>query len=374
MSAVLLLCALAALAGSLVLLASGTLAPVAALHLAFGAAVLPLILTALREFAPVLTRTRPAAGALRYVPWLAWLAGVLAVAALAGLWRHAHALSVAATLALIAGTITLGWLIYRARAALGDPHPCLYWYGAALALLLAALAAVDLAGTVIPEHYAAARRLHLHLNSFGFVALTAVGTLQVLMPTVTGVDDAGTHRRLRSLFRYALAASIAIGLGAAGARGLALVGAALWLMVLARLAAAWWARYRTPVFAWHGAAPSLAAALLGLVLVLVHGMLHAFGVSSTPTASGLWLCAFLLPLVTGAASHLLPVWLRPQARDWHPHAQRALQRYGGVRAVLFLIAGLLVWNGIVWGYALAAAGLLLLPLGYLAATRGSAGR
>jgi hypothetical protein len=362
MSAVVLLCALAALAGSVLWLATGDPAPVAAFHLAYAAAVLPLILTAMREFAPVLTRTRPANSALRLLPWLALLAGWLAVAALAGILPFTPTLASAAGLALVTALAMLGWLTGRARAALGGPHPCLHWYLAALALLLIALAAVLLVTTAWPQHYEAARRLHLHLNTVGFVALTAVGTLQVLMPTVTGTPDAQAAARLRTDLPLAGVGALSISLGAVSSRWLALAGAALWGIVLTRLALAWWREQRAAIVAWHGAAPSLAAALLGLALLLVDGLLHATGFKAARGSSGLFLCGVLLPLVTGAASHLLPLWMRPAHRDWQLRVQRALQRLGGLRALAFLGAGVLAWRGSALGYALAFAALLLLPV------------
>jgi len=73
MSGVLLLCALAAIGTSLVLLATGGVAPAAIMHVALAAGVLPLILTAMREFVPVLTRTGPAGNPVRQALWLGHL-------------------------------------------------------------------------------------------------------------------------------------------------------------------------------------------------------------------------------------------------------------------------------------------------------------
>jgi hypothetical protein len=45
------------------------------------------------------------------------------------------------------------------------------------------------AGLLWPAGYGALRLVHLHLNTLGFIGLTAIGTLHVLMPTVLGKPD-----------------------------------------------------------------------------------------------------------------------------------------------------------------------------------------
>ena len=100
-----------------------------------------------------------------------------------------------------------------------------------------------------------------------------------------------------------------------------------------------------------GAAPLLAAALLGFVLSIVLGAIApaSESVALDPTAT--FAAGFLLPLVSGAASQLLPVWLRPGVQSaWHAGLRRSLGRYGGVRAILFLIGGTAA--GLGWGYGL----------------------
>jgi len=373
MSGVLLLCALAAIGTSLVLMATGGVAPAAIMHVALATGVLPLILTAMREFVPVLTRTGPAGNPVRQVPWLAMLGGLLAATTLAGALPIRAGIATAAGVALVASATVLGWSMRRARASLGTPHPCMDWYMGALILLVMALTAALTAATVAPHDYVQLRRLHLHLNTVGFIALTAVGTLQVLMPTVTGSTDSGTATRMRVDWRFALAGAIAIAVGAATWRWLALVGFVLWAEALVRLGLSWWRFHRRAIFSLHGAAPSLAAALLGLALSLGDGVLHATGFRSAGS-SALFLCGFLLPLVTGAASHLLPVWLLPGNRAWHSSAQRILQRYGGLRALLFLVSGVLAWNGLAIGYSLACAGIVAMAIAAILAITRRPGR
>ena len=68
---------------------------------------------------------------------------------------------------------------------------------------------------------------------------------------------------------------------------------------------------------------------------------------------------FMLPLVSGAASQLLPVWLRPGVQTgWHAALRRSLGRYGGIRALLFLMAGVAAGLGMEFGLLLGAATLI----------------
>lgn len=326
----------------------------ATLHLLFAVGALPLIFGAMGHFIPVLTRSRAAPPRLAALPIAALVAGVLAVLALAvpAYFAARHA---AATLGATAALIMLGWSRMRRRSTLGRPHPGLAWYEAALACLAAALFAI-LAGAVWPEHMPALRRLHLHLNTLGFIGLTALGTLSVLMPTAAAIPDPHAGPRLRRDLPWALGGSVAVAVGAAAFVPLAFLGAALWAVPLARLALAWRA-LRGVIFAPHGAPPLLAAAFAGFVASLVFGAATPLGHGADPEAA--FVAGFLLPLVAGAASQLLPTWLRPGAQGaWHATLRTQLVRHGGVRAMLFLVAGLAAGAGQRWGLALAAATLL----------------
>ena len=97
------------------------------------------------------------------------------------------------------------WVRQRGRRTLGRPHPGVAWYAAALGCLMLALLAI-LAGLVWPAAYPALRLAHLHLNTLGFIGLSALGTLQVLMPTVLGVQDPDAVQRLRGQLPWALTA------------------------------------------------------------------------------------------------------------------------------------------------------------------------
>jgi len=229
--------------------------------------------------------------------------------------------------------------MWCADAAVGTPHPCLNWYLAALGCLGLALAATLLIHHW-PGQYLSIKRLHLHLNTLGFVGMTALGTLQVLMPTAAGHADEAAARRLRGGLSFALGGTLFVAAGSAWFAPLAWAGAALWAVPVALTAAAWQARYRGQVLAWHGAPPLLAAALLGFALNLVFGVAHGAGVVSGRHALGLFFYAFLFPLVTGALTQLLPVWLRPGAHAaWQEQARARLGRFNGAAALVFLVAG-----------------------------------
>ncbi len=327
----------------------------ATLHLVLAVGAMPLIFGAMSHFIPVLTRSRIAPAGLAALPVLALAGGVLVVAALSlpGMaWgRFAGAFLAAAA----AGTL-LAWSRRRRAGMLGRPHPGLAWYEAALACLVFALLAI-LASAIWPQQWAALRRLHVHLNTLGFIGLTAFGTLAVLLPTVTGRPDPEAGPRLRRDLPLAVAGTVLVAVGAAWFAPLAGIGGALWAIPLVRLAASWLRLYRAEIFAPHGAAPLLAAALAGFFLSLLYGAAALSPAGLTPTS--VYVVGFLLPLVSGAASQLLPVWLRPGVQDdRHARLRGDLGRYGGARAVLFCISGIVSGTGREWGLLLGASTLL----------------
>jgi hypothetical protein len=332
----------------------------AALHLILAVGAMPLIFGAMSHFIPVLTRTRTAAAGLLGIPVLALAGGALAVGALSlpGLFwgRYAGAL-----LALAAAGALLAWSRRRRAAMLGRPHPCLAWYDAALACLVLALVAI-LASAIWPQQTIALYRLHLHLNTLGFVGLTAVSTLAVLLPTVAGRPDPQVGPRLARDLPWAIAGTLLVAVGSAWFGPLAWIGGALWAVALVRLGASWLRLYRAEILALHGAAPLLAAALAGLVLSMIWGAITPMTAAGwfRPTEPALaFVSGFMLPLVSGAASQLLPVWLRPGVQSsWHATLRDRLGRYGGVRAVLFCLGGIAAGTGHEWGLLLGAATLI----------------
>jgi hypothetical protein len=123
------------------------------------------------------------------------------------------------------------------------------------------------------------------------------------------------------------------------------------------IARAWLQLYTHEIFAWHGAAPSLAAAMLGYAATLALGAAHGSHAGSlNPVA--MFIVAFLMPLVTGAASQLLPLWLRPGRQTaWHQSARQHLGYGSGVRALVLLTAGAMLGCGLPWGWLLAVLGV-----------------
>ena len=305
-------------------------------HLVLAAGVMGLITAAMQHFVPVLCRSRGTGLWMSRLPLLMLAAGGLAALTLLGLFPYA-VVSPAALLGVAGVAAMLVWMRGKARAALGGPHPGLAWYVAAMACLAAGLAAIALA-PFLPQWHAALRAFHLHINLYGFIGLTAVGTLQVLMPTVAERPDPQAGLRLRTDLKWAVAGSLLLAAGqAVEVRGLAWAGAALWAWVLGRMGLAWLRLHGRQVFALHGAAPALAAALLGLA----SAMAGTLGVGMTLSTVSTFLPAFLFPLITGTATQLAPVWLRPSDLAWQEDSRRTLGRWGGLRAILFLFAAVL---------------------------------
>jgi hypothetical protein len=315
----------------------------ALIHMVLAAGAMPLIVAAMIYFTPVLTHSRAPSWPVLLLPGLALLAGVAAAMSL--FWRR-DLIMLPALSAMFAAGILLGWIGWRARTMLGRPHPGLRWYLLALASLLLGLLAISIAA-FWPEHWAALRRFHLHINIYGFIGLTAVGTLRVLLPTVAGYTDADTRVRLqRDLYPMAFGALL-MAAGSAWWTWLVWPGLALWLVPLMRFAVPLVLRWRESVWGWHRPGASLGLAVPGLMLVLIAGGLHAAGVLSADVALPLFFYLFLFPLVTGAISYLLPVWIWP-ARNTaaYESAVRCLAWGSGARALGFFIAGVLAWTGL----------------------------
>ena len=296
--------------------------------------VMTLITAAMQHFVPVLTRGRGPERWIARLPWLMAAAGALALLVFADVLDFAW-VGLAATLGLGAAVLMIAWMLRRARQALGRPHPGLDWYVAAMACLALGLAAAALL-PLLPQWHAELRLFHLHINLYGFIGLTAVGTLQVLLPTAADRPDPLAAARLRFDLKWALGGSLALAIGQACLPPLAWLGGALWAWVLGRMGLAWWRLYRSQILGWHGATPLLAAAGAGFACSLIATL------TGTGAPLTLFLPGFLMPLLSGAASQLLPVWIEPgRGSAWHGEARQRLTHWNGVRALLFLAAALL---------------------------------
>lgn len=328
-----------ALLGSVLLAICELGAPPAVVHLAFAVGVVPLIFAAMSHFVPVLTRTGDPAPWVGRLPVLAQAAGVLAVLAMQGLVPY-WLLYGAAAVDLALAAILLNWMAARARASLGSPHPGWRWYGAALGCLMLALLAILLMA-IWPAYWHPLRLFHLHLNTIGLVGLAALGTLPVLLPTALGKPDpeaAGwLHRRLWLVAGGALV----VATGAAVVWPLAVPGAALVLVATLGVLGQWVRRFGIRPMLTDGVTASLLAALAGLMLTLAAGVAHGAGLAPARPTLLAWGAGFLLPLVSGALSQLLPVWRWPGPVTPARRLMRdKLAASGGWRALLFLLAAL----------------------------------
>jgi hypothetical protein len=302
-------------------------------HLVLAVGVMTLITAAMQHFVPVLTRSRGAGGWTARLPFLMLAAGGLALAVFSG-WLDFVWIMLAAALALAGVVGMLGWMRNKARNTLGKPHPGLAWYVAAMACLGLGLIAAAVM-PFVPTWHAELRAFHIHINLYGFVGLTAIGTLQVLMPTAANRADPAVGARLRKDLKWALAGSLLLALGQALWLPLAWLGCALWFRAIGRMAWAWWRLHRARILAWHGAEPVLAAALLGFSFSLA-GVLLALD-NLLPLT--IFLPGFLMPLLVGAAGQLGPVWIetgRNAAR--HAEDRAKITRWNSARALLFLTA------------------------------------
>jgi hypothetical protein len=329
--------------------------PVMALrHALFASGVLPLILGAMLYFVPVLTRSLPAHGAILSIPPTAFVLGAGVVLALSG---HADAVPLLAAGVQLLVCIEIAWILRRRARVLGAPHPGIDWYVYALIALVVALAMI-VSRAFWPEHWGLARNLHLHLNLFGFLGLTAIGTLRVLLPTALGETDPASALFLRRQLPIAASGALAIAFGAAFWKPLAVLGALAWLwsvFQLLRAMGTWRGRW----LLWHAASTSLAAAVLGWALLLLAGMAHAAGYVTSDALFAVLIFGFLLPLVTGATSHLLPVWRWPgRATSAQAQMRQRLTRFSAARVGAFWLsaaAGLAGWDYAVMPGALALA-------------------
>jgi len=360
---------LLALLGSAVLALSGVGSPLAVAHLAFAVGIVPLIFAAMSHFVPVLTRTGDPGRLIARLPGVAQLAGLVAVAAMQGLAPY-WLLHVAAAVDLVLAAILLNWIAARARAALGSPHPGWRWYGAALGCLMMALLAVLLI-PALPLYWKPLRIFHLHLNTLGLVGLAALGTLPVLLPTALGKPDPEAASWLRRRLWLVAGGALVIATGAAVIWPFAAPGAALLLVAALGLIGQWGRRFGFKAMLADGVAASLLAAVAGLLVTLAAGVAHGAGLLPGRPTLLAWGAGFLLPLVTGALSQLLPVWRWPGPALPARHIMRQkLAASGGLRAALFLAGALALLGGFAPAAGLlVASALLLFIAGLLQAVR-----
>lgn len=342
---------------ALVLLSTGSTSTPAIAHLVFAVGIVPLIFAAISHFVPVLTRGRGAPRSLRLLPLLLQFSGAFVFLAFVGEAADST-LQAAAAATLLLALIFTGWLLFRAGATLGRPHPGWRWYLLATVCLALAVALVP-AMSYWPELRRPLRLLHLHLNTLGFIGLTALGTLPVLLPTVLRDPDARAAEQLRRQLPLAAVGVLAVAVGAAGWLPLAIAGALMLLAVTANTGLAWLRRHAWRTLMNDGAAAALFAALVGFALTLGFGIAHALTILDGRDAIAAFMVAFLLPLITGALSQLLPVWYRPGRRTAARDRMHAALRDGALlRSLLFVVGGVLLAFGVDDGAWLAVVAML----------------
>lgn len=343
---ILLLTALGGFASGLLLPQLLPLRASAPLHLIFALGIMPLIMGAMTYFVPVLTRTRAAEPLSLVPPLLALGAGLLLSFSL---FFSFSLYPLAAIVGLVAALWLSIWMQQRKRQTLGRPHPGLLWYQLALLALILGLLAI-LAGYLLPDQWIQLRRLHLHLNLLGFVGLTALGTLRVLLPTTGGYADPAAGPWLMRQWPWIAVGTLLVAAGAAWSATLALLGLLLWLPPLGQLLKSLLITHRPAIWLAHGATPPLAGAVLGLGIILLSGAAHGLGWLPPTRSTHAFIPLFLLPLVTGAATHLLPLWITAASDHSREQALRLrLGRYSAVRAALFVLGGLLLLGSQNWG-------------------------
>ena len=354
---------------SAILALSGLGSPLAVAHLAFAVGIVPLIFAAMIHFVPVLTRTGEPGKSLAKLPSAVQATGLVAIAAMQG-WLPYWLVYLAAAVDLVFAAILLQWIALRVRATLGDPHPGWRWYATALGCLMMALSAIVLI-PVWPTYWHALRIFHLHLNTLGLIGLAALGTLPVLLPTALGLADPQASVWLRRRLWLVASGALMVATGAAISWPFAAPGTALILVASLGLLGQWGRRFGGWPLLRDGVSASLLAALVGLMITLAAGLLHGAGLIPTRPSLLAWASGFLMPLVSGALSQLLPVWRWPGPQT--PERllmRRKLASSGSVRAGLFLSSALAFLAELeVLGAGLVAFALLLFVIGLLQAVR-----
>jgi hypothetical protein len=330
----------------------GGSAAIISYHVIFAIGIVPLIISAMVYFVPVLTRSRSPSRMITMLPMTALIGGVVVTSHFAFPQAIPHGQYIGAAI-IVTVIASLGVWAYRSGSkAIGMPHPCLNWYLTAMACLFVALTAILIA-YLIPSQRAALRLLHLHLNTLGFIGITALGTLQVLLPTAAQRADPEVTVRMRRHLKWIVAGTFLIACGAAWHPSLAWIGLALLAIPLAGIFKSWLPLYFKDIFTLNGATPALAAALCGYAVTMLLGTVHAYHYPYfKPVAT--FIIAFLMPLVTGTVSYLLPLWLHPgQQTTWHHAARKHLGLGGGLRAMALLIGGVSAGLGYRFGWVLA---------------------
>lgn len=251
-------------------------------------------------------------------------------------------------------TIAVVWhaaLLWRdLRTALpGRFRICVrYYVAAAMCLPVGAGFGVALAWGLDSRLHANLLVAHTMTMVLGWVGLTVVGTLVTFWPTVlrTRMDDRAESSAKRALPLLIGVLVLIVGAASLGSRPVAAVGILLYALVVA-----WWGRTlvapirKSPPKEFASA--SIAAAMVWAVIALVATGVHVLYAEDLelagryPIIASIWVVGFVLQLLTGALSYLLPSVL-----GGGPRVVRAGARYFDKWAAFRLLVvngGLLLW-------------------------------
>ena len=338
------------------------------IHGLFAVAALPLMWAAILHFVPVLTRSRGVDRGLGALPWFGMISGFVLLAVFAGLLPR-HTMLWSAMMVGAGAFVLAGWIVRRSRAALGKPHPGVRWYVAALVCLMVGMVAAF--GMVFDaSRYPLWYRLHLHLNLFGWIGLTILGTLPVLLPTSLQKFEPNATFRLQIGLPWAVFGVFGIALGAALRQPL--LGGLGTLILMGLLLTHWraWFGLAGAPWRWPGQAVSLWLGSAFLMLLLPVGVIHAAGGLGGGVLLPAFAVGFLLPTVLGALAQLLPVWRYPGPDSVARESFRSILSSGAaLRGVLCVLAGLGQLVGLPQTLVLAGTAVLWLLLAVLRAHR-----
>jgi hypothetical protein len=184
-----------------------------------------------------------------------------------------------------------------------------------------------------------------------------------------GSPDPDAAGWLRRRLWLVVGGALIIATGSAIRWWFAVPGAAILVLTSLSLVGQWSRRYGFRRLLADGVAASLLLAPLGLLLTIMAGVMHGAGLTPARPTLLAWFAAFLLPLVSGALSQLLPVWRWPGPVTPARLAMRQKLAAGGAwRAALWFAAAIVLLAGYEQAAAvLLGAGLLLFVLALLRA-------
>jgi len=366
-------------------------------HGALVGGVAQIILGAMLAFIPPLLMTggsQPRSHPVLYVAINAGAAGLVA-----GFWLRNGMLIAGGGLLVFFAFLSLAGNAFRqTRVSLVSPPLNLWFYGVALLSLFGGLGlGMAMAiGMVSQELMGRIRLAHLHLNVQGFIALTIVGTMHNLFPTVLNVPLYSP--RLARLTFFVLPAGMAALLAGflMGKVPVDLVAGAVLLIGIAvyayNIVRTWLAAGRPR----SAPADHLLLATFFLLLTVVAGILVGINALWDPPAmpfgtlhlvayTHLAFIGFIAQTIIGALSHLLPVSLAVQRveskKKRGPYLEeltRLVEQWRSVQvgALSLGTVGLALVGALVWRYSLgstpvkigtfASAGLLFLGIGLFA--------